>query len=823
MRTLYACAIAVGSLLPLPAVAIEIFYDFEGDSGSTATDKLSEDGAQDGTLLGNVEIQSDDVPFGDRASRFSPPTPVGPPEQFSTIEIPDSTELGDEWTLAAFVDYENTGFTRLFSSYQGTGAVEPNRVILDFDPSGAAINGIRLLVGSDGATSTVVPPELSEAGFKHVAVTFELGEIAVYLNGVPVAMDRDQFEATSAFAPVNLRFGEDPHDGGGAANEQFLGNVDDLIVVGQALSPAEIAAIADSGVEGNFTPGDGVFAVYYDFESPDAGTTITDRFDADGAQNGVVRNRVAIDPNRAHPLFGAQSARLELPTPPQLFSTIEFPETAELGSEWTLAAFVDYENEGFTRLFSSFQGTGPIEPNRVILDFDPSGSVINGLRVIVGPTASQAISVPPELGEPGFKHVALTFDSGSIAVYLNGVEVDMDLDEFPETEAFAPVNLRFGEDPHDGGGTANEQFRGHVDDLLVIGRALSPADIAAVADSGVDGNVTPQDGEFAIFYDFEPPDSGTTLTDRFQADGAQNGIAHNNVRIDPDVAHPLFGSQSAKLGPKGDVQEENPFSVISVGPVGNLGPEVTFAAVVNVPGGGFSAGGLTRLFSTFSGTGNPAGRLVFDFDPNASVEGIGIRFLVPDGTALIYDGTFSVDEDHHIAAVYSSGSIEIFLDGVQVAARESFGGDFDLGEFPLRIGEDLDGVVNENFIGVLDEVLILEEALSADEIARIASEGFGGGDPPEGQFRRGDPNDSGADDIADAIFLLNNLFGDGPPPTCAEAADANDDGQVNIADPIFQLNFLFGDGPPTNLPGSELCGPDPEPGTSVGCEAYTSC
>ncbi|MCA8961581.1 MAG: proprotein convertase P-domain-containing protein, partial [Planctomycetes bacterium] len=71
------------------------------------------------------------------------------------------------------------------------------------------------------------------------------------------------------------------------------------------------------------------------------------------------------------------------------------------------------------------------------------------------------------------------------------------------------------------------------------------------------------------------------------------------------------------------------------------------------------------------------------------------------------------------------------------------------------------------------------------------SDGATSGTP---QFRRGDVNDDGSVNIADAIALLTALFGGGFVPACDDAADANDDGGVNIADAIAVLNALFSGG-----------------------------
>lgn len=72
-------------------------------------------------------------------------------------------------------------------------------------------------------------------------------------------------------------------------------------------------------------------------------------------------------------------------------------------------------------------------------------------------------------------------------------------------------------------------------------------------------------------------------------------------------------------------------------------------------------------------------------------------------------------------------------------------------------------------------------------------------------FVRGDGNNDGNLDIADAVFALAYLFTMGPAD-CLDAIDVNDDGQANIADAVALLDNLFSMGP--NPPA-----PFPNPGT----------
>jgi len=68
-------------------------------------------------------------------------------------------------------------------------------------------------------------------------------------------------------------------------------------------------------------------------------------------------------------------------------------------------------------------------------------------------------------------------------------------------------------------------------------------------------------------------------------------------------------------------------------------------------------------------------------------------------------------------------------------------------------------------------------------------------------FIRGDANNDGLVNIADAVMVLNMLFGRPHPPiVCGDAADANNDGAITMRDPLYLLQFLFGNGAPPPYP-----------------------
>ena len=109
-------------------------------------------------------------------------------------------------------------------------------------------------------------------------------------------------------------------------------------------------------------------------------------------------------------------------------------------------------------------------------------------------------------------------------------------------------------------------------------------------------------------------------------------------------------------------------------------------------------------------------------------------------------------------------------------------------------------------------------------------QGHGGGDENairqtatayQEALRRGEVNDDGNLNIADAIFILSFLFGGGAEPVCHDAADTNDDGGLNIADAVTILSHLFGGAGPL-LPPFPTCGVDPTEDALPKCE-YTHC
>jgi hypothetical protein len=75
-----------------------------------------------------------------------------------------------------------------------------------------------------------------------------------------------------------------------------------------------------------------------------------------------------------------------------------------------------------------------------------------------------------------------------------------------------------------------------------------------------------------------------------------------------------------------------------------------------------------------------------------------------------------------------------------------------------------------------------------------------------GGYTVGDANGDGSINVADAIWILNYLFKNGPAPDPLEAGDCNCDQTVDAGDAIYLLNYLFKEGPPPCSPVGVMSG-----------------
>ena len=249
------------------------FFDFEGDSGHTATDKATADGLQQGRFHNHVTVTRDPAnACGDSSLAF---TSDG--KALSTFQIVDTMSLGRNFTLAAKVKTGKKRLTRLFSTYRGCDKPVTGELILDFN---AADGSIRFVANGQTVEGKC---RISSARFHHYAVTYDEGDVRLYFDGKVVGSGRlrsgtcyylyddvksvresfnglDRKTVTGIYLSSDLRIGEDaagtfeiadrnlkPPGVTGATvtgpDEQLVGFVDEILVTKRTLIAKEIAAL----------------------------------------------------------------------------------------------------------------------------------------------------------------------------------------------------------------------------------------------------------------------------------------------------------------------------------------------------------------------------------------------------------------------------------------------------------------------------------------------------------------------------------------------------------------------------------------------------
>ena len=233
---------------------LSVLYTFEknemwGNKLAAPVDVLPGDGAQKATVNGrtNLGIELDDKPenaaFGGKSmavkAAFTPRC---------TVEIDGTRDLGKYFTLAVMTRSADNKHARLFSSYDDFGPCRGSELVFDCDPTGRAIAGLRLIV--QGMSVESKPLKFADGKYHHTAVVYDNGRVFFYLDGEPAGG-----AWIGGDAPVvmerNLQVGEDTRH---AQGNQFRGNLDDVLVLGRAMTAEEIKTLSRHGAEAFFRP-----------------------------------------------------------------------------------------------------------------------------------------------------------------------------------------------------------------------------------------------------------------------------------------------------------------------------------------------------------------------------------------------------------------------------------------------------------------------------------------------------------------------------------------------------------------------------------------
>ena len=218
---------------------LAVLYDFEGETGQAAHDKVVADGTQNPVFQGDVRISTDPAfaAFGDHSAAFGYGTSTP-----NMLTVPATSNLGVNFTLAAMVNSATGEYARIFSTPSVVwGTSVASGLALDFDPSGVVVPGLRLTCKGMQISSSSL--SLAPGQYHHVAVTYNDGRVYLYLDGTSVGNGYVS-RGDPVLLPGDLRVGADATS---AADAPFIGYVDDIVLTGRTLSAAEIASLAQGG------------------------------------------------------------------------------------------------------------------------------------------------------------------------------------------------------------------------------------------------------------------------------------------------------------------------------------------------------------------------------------------------------------------------------------------------------------------------------------------------------------------------------------------------------------------------------------------------
>ncbi len=484
-----------GSLAELEGPGPNVLYTFDDAGGNVATDALTRDGAQNmavggQTMPANLKLSTDRPIFGKQSLVVGGTV---------ALPIPGTQNLGKHVTLAAHVRDVPAGHRRLFSSYNGSSS-KPQELIFDVDPDGSIAgnpggvpHGIRFFYDGHqiGAPSKALKNWSKQAGDTrphHIAATYDDGKVTIYFDGKPVG--RGQADKGPLISRLgNLRFNED-YPPTSLNNEPLIGTVDDVVIVRRVLSAEQIATMAAKGAAAVLC-GDGAPA-----EQP-GDMLLTMEGDRPGLLRDALRARSADD---VYTVTGAviTPARAGLTRhlwigPFDGLHELTIPNTRILGPSFTLASTVELASggQGYRPLFWATRDGRTDQPGRLVLSVTPG---LAGKDASVRCACQAGVVVATGLPTLIDKrhHVAAVCDRGKMTLYLDGEPIGRG------GETMARPMSPLISDLHLGGGSGmgpksgmDQAFVGRVDDVLVLGRALSAEEIKTLSEEGP-GSIHPK-------------------------------------------------------------------------------------------------------------------------------------------------------------------------------------------------------------------------------------------------------------------------------------------------------------------------------------------
>lgn len=302
-----------------------------------------------------------------------------------------------------------------------------------------------------------------------------------------------------------------------------------------------------------------------------------------------------------------------------------------------------------------------------------------------------------------WSHVALTFDSGTLRVYINGVlNGTLSGQGTPNT---SPNFLTIG---RRGDNSSALYFNGLIDEVRIWNIARSATDLANAMNAPLAGN----EANLVAYYNFNQSGQGAGLTLTNSSTSAQSGGAAIQGTTQGNASTPAFCSTAAALDFDGlnDFVEVN-HNALSI-------PQLSLEAWVK-PALRTDGTAYTNFPNNVISSDLPGG-YGHGFGLNIVSGSSGICVEVND--AFRYIATPLVANTwYHVVCVYSPGNVKTYLNGTLLDDYSFTQGYMDANNYFYIGMHNYDAGYGSRrfFKGVIDEIRIWNKALSVTEVANL--------------------------------------------------------------------------------------------------------
>lgn len=386
-------------------------------------------------------------------------------------------------------------------------------------------------------TSTFIFPDLDDNAWHHIAITYNNGDVIMYLDGLSSDILSTGFDQLRAHGSAQA-FGRSSGDafGEGTDVNYYEGLMDDIKHYTSVLSQSDVnALIVDTDSDGIFNDpdvdddNDGILdTVEKSYSMPVAG------YDAYWSLNNSTDD---VSGNGNNAQVGSSVG----------YSTVSPNSTVSASFNGT-SNYLQYNDGTFlNQAITYFSHSFWVKPNdfidtQTLID---EGGFTNGIAIrlednilkcavrenFVQFTTSDLIF--PDDNE--WHHIAVTYNSGDVILYLDGVArrtLNTGFDELaphPDTHAFGRRN----NDSAFGQGTGN-YYNGLMDEILYYPSVLSPGDITALYLSGTinedtDGDGIPNQFDLDSDNDGIPDNVEAQTTELYSAPNGDAGPGNNGL------------------------------------------------------------------------------------------------------------------------------------------------------------------------------------------------------------------------------------------------------------------------------------------------------